>query len=184
MNDGTNSIATIASLILIRNIEMKNRSKFCNTMMSFYFEGKDGERVYTGSEPWEGWSGYMSPAADMINSISEIKEEDGEVYLPVLVNKSECEICEGYGMWPDQDIPISEIEKTWCLGDTCLRCGSNNYDSYDSIEDDAPWSKTTSSSHSSARIDSIGFYNAIKNFRRNMGCAELSVTQEEKERPW
>jgi len=89
--------------------------------------------------------------------------------------KKNCAYCNGYGIWPDDDVPVLDNEVTWGLSDACEHCGSHNHIEYMHAGDTPalPWEENK-------KKKSIGFHAALKRFNRSTKCVELSDTQGQK----
>ena len=109
---------------------------------------------------------------------TEVSQDMRAIYgMPKIIGN--CEYCNGYGMWPGDEVAMTQEEITWQLGDECSYCGSNNHMEYlnrgrdedtilpvfDDVNDEAK---------------SIGFHAALEKFNRSILCAVSSDTQDQK----
>jgi hypothetical protein len=164
----------------------KGRMKLCADRHGMYYDGERG-RLYVGdsamvNEDLLGIKQVMDsmnrPIVDeTLGNVSEEARLDlSAIHGPIF--KKQCLYCNGFGVFPDDNIPLTEEEKLWTESDSCEWCGSNNWDDYFALtgcatETTPPWDNDTS----------IGFHAALENFSRSIKCAESSDTPDTKTVP-
>ncbi len=150
-----------------------------------YFDGQAG-RIYVGHKNMVDKSSYILDNESGPFSTEESREtlrmlwgEEAEQDMMSIYgqNRSGCELCNGYGMWPEDYAPFTYDEISWQLSDPCENCGSHNHIEYfNHHSGDA----TSPSSPPWEETKSIGFHAAMEKLKRSASCVESSDTQVQK----
>jgi len=145
----------------------KSRLKLDAGKCLTYYEDDRGNRTYVPN-------GYRDDKA--VNVMKKMFEAEAEQDMRAIfgpsVKKKTCGFCNGYGVWPGDEVPMSADELDWQLSDPCPKCDSNNHYEYmqrmgkDTEYESPPW-----------KDNSIGFHEALKRFEKIMTpCVACSGT--------
>ena len=142
-------------------IDMSKRRVKCDDKGYLYYDGPAGNRIYIGKK-------------DMVNKKSFTIEGEAELDMKAIWGRKKrprCAFCNGYGIWPEDSVPLLPSEADWAMSDECKECGSNNHVEYMEANSGCsvtpPWQNTKS----------IGFHAAMKRFKRSASCVESLDTQ-------